>query len=176
MQLNEGLQYKDLEGMLKPTIHIDEFASKMGDDDNIVVVSFYVRDSNAAQDLVNWFEKGYDFVVDADRSPGEIKPNRYLVYIEMYRRNKTANNIAELLDDLTTLTEFASSDWIMKYQDHSMPFTIESFNGRVPTTPAEYRQRKEKELNEMRSVAGLPNKQVYERRADVRAWQALARI
>jgi len=30
-----------------------------------------------------WFEKGYDFVVDADRSPGEIKPNRYLVYVEL---------------------------------------------------------------------------------------------
>ena len=30
-----GLEYKCLEGMIKPTIHIDEFASKMGDDDDV---------------------------------------------------------------------------------------------------------------------------------------------
>ena len=36
--LYEGLGYKDLSGMMKSTIHIDEFSSKMGDDDEIVVV------------------------------------------------------------------------------------------------------------------------------------------
>ena len=55
-KLYEGLGYKDLEGMMKPTIHIDEFSSKMGDDDEIVVASFFVRDQQAAKDLVNWFE------------------------------------------------------------------------------------------------------------------------
>ena len=62
-QLNEGLEYKSLENMVKPTLHIDEFSSKMGDDDDIVVVSFYVTDNTAATDLVNWFEKGYEFKV-----------------------------------------------------------------------------------------------------------------
>ena len=171
-----GLQYKDLKGIMKSTVHIDEFASKMGDDDNIVVVSFYVRDNSAANDLVNWFEKGYDFVVDADRSPGEIKPNRYLVYVEIYRRNKTADNIADLLNDLTTLTEFEMSDWTMKYQGRSVPFTIEAFNKRVPNSPTEYRKRKESDLNEMRSAAGIAPKQIYERSADILALQALARI
>ena len=85
-QLNEGLEYKSMEGMLKPTLHIDEFASKMGDDDDICVISFYISDEEAAKDLVSWFEKGYDFVMDADRSPGEIDPNKYLVYIELKRR------------------------------------------------------------------------------------------
>ena len=56
--LTEGLRFKDLVGLVKPEIHVDEFASKMGDDDDIVVLSFYVRDQRAAVDLVNWFEKG----------------------------------------------------------------------------------------------------------------------
>ena len=99
--LTEGLGYKDLAGMLKNTIYIDDFSSKMGDDDEIVVASFYVRDRQAAVDLVNWFEKGYDFVLDADMSPGEVKPNRYLVYIELKRRNYTADNLASLLDDFS---------------------------------------------------------------------------
>lgn len=176
MHLTEGLQYKDLEGILKSTIHIDEFSSKMGDDDNIVVISFYVRDSNAADDLVNWFEKGYDFVVDADRSPGEIKPNRYLVYVEIYRRSKTANNIAELLHDLSTLTEFNQNKWTMKYQNNSYPFTVDTFNKLVPTTPSDYRDRAEKGLNEMRVIAGIPVKPVFKRTADMRELQSLARI
>ena len=41
--LNEGLEYKDMVGILKPTMHIDEFSSKMGDDDDVIVVSFFVR-------------------------------------------------------------------------------------------------------------------------------------
>ena len=61
--LTEGLGYKDLAGMMKSTMYIDDFSSKMGDDDEIVVASFYVRDRQAAIDIVNWFEKGYDFDV-----------------------------------------------------------------------------------------------------------------
>ena len=52
--LFEGLQYKDLEGIMKPTIHVDEFSSKMGDDEDIIVISFFVRDLQAAKDLVGW--------------------------------------------------------------------------------------------------------------------------
>ena len=105
-QLLEGLQFKDLDGMMKSTIHVDEFSSKMGDDEDIIVVSFFVRSKQAARDLMAWFEKGYDFVLDADTSPGEIKPNRYLVYVEMRRRSTAGGNVEMLLDDLSTLTEF----------------------------------------------------------------------
>ena len=104
--LTEGLGYKDLSGMMKSTMYIDDFSSKMGDDDEIVVASFYVRDRQAAVDLVNWFEKGYDFVLDADRSPGEIKPNRYLVYVEVKRRTSLPKQIEELVRDLASLTEY----------------------------------------------------------------------
>jgi len=101
--------------MMKPTIHVDEFSSKMGDDEDIVVISFFVRSKQAARDLMAWFEKGYDFVIDADQSPGEIKPNRYLVYVEIRRRNAAPTQVAELLDDLATLTEFDPDDWMMHY-------------------------------------------------------------
>ena len=30
---NEGLDFKALKGVLQPTLHIDEFSSKMGGDD-----------------------------------------------------------------------------------------------------------------------------------------------
>jgi hypothetical protein len=157
LQLSESLGFKDLEGMMKPTIHVDEFSSKMGDDDDIIVVSFFVRDAQAAKDLMSWFEKGYDFVLDADRSPGEIRPGRYLVYVEIRRRSTAGGNVEQLLDDLNTLTEFENSTaWTMHYRDQEIPFTSDAFDSTVPLTPRAYRERYEKDLNEVRVAAGLP--------------------
>jgi hypothetical protein len=162
--LSESLSFKDLDGLLKPTIHVDEFSSKMGDDDDIIVVSFFVRDPQAAKDLMNWFEKGYDFVVDADRSPGEIKPNRYLVYVELRRRSTAGGHVEQLLNDLNTLTEYEdSSDWSMHYKGKDIPFSRDAFDATVPLTPKEYRKRYDSELNEVRIAAGMSTKPIYEK-------------
>ena len=174
--LLEGLQYKDLEGLMKPSIHVDEFSSKMGDDADIIVLSFFVRDKQAARDLMAWFEKGYDFVLDADTSPGEIKPNRYLVYVEMRRRRAAAQNVQELLSDLTTLTEFDPSDWIMTYQGQQQPWDTEVFAKTVPLSPKDYVQDTESELNEWRVAAGLETKKIHEVTPELRALQAAAGI
>ena len=163
-QLFESLGFKDLDGLLKPTIHVDEFSSKMGDDDDIIVISFFVRDAQAAKDLMMWFEKGYDFVLDADRSPGEIRPGRYLVYVEIRRRSTAGGNVEQLLDDLNTLTEFEdSSAWTMHYRDQEIPFTRDAFDSTVPLTPRAYRERYEKDLNEVRVAAGIPVVTTYDR-------------
>jgi hypothetical protein len=172
--LSEGLQYRDLDGMMKPTIHVDEFSSKMGDDEDIIVLSFFVRDKTAAKDLVSWFEKGYDFVLDADRSPGEIKPNRYLVYIEIRRRSSAAENIATLLDDLSTLTEFEPSDWMVHYNDGKFSWNEQDFANAVPLTPDAYRASTDQDLNEWRSAAGLPEKLIYSVKKDLKELQAAA--
>jgi hypothetical protein len=164
-QLFESLSFKDLDGLLKPTIHVDEFSSKMGDDDDIIVVSFFVRDQQAAKDLMSWFEKGYDFVLDADRSPGEIKPGRFLVYVEIRRRSTAGANVEQLLDDLNTLTEWEdASAWTMHYRDKEIPFSRDTFDSTVPLSPRAYRERYEKELNEVRTAAGLPVTSIYDKR------------
>lgn len=173
-QLFEGLQYKDLDGIMKSTIHVDEFAAKMGDDDDIIVLSFFVRDAQAAKDLVGWFEKGYDFVLDADKSPGEIKPNRYLVYIEIRRRSAAPVHIQSLLDDLSTLTEFEPEDWEVHYADGKFPWSEEEFAKRVPLTPDAYRAKYDSELNEWRTAAGIKAKKIYETSDAVKSLQAMA--
>jgi hypothetical protein len=176
--LFESLGFKDMEGLIKPTIHVDEFSSKMGDDDDIIVISFFVRDPQAAKDLMSWFEKGYDFVLDADRSPGEIKPGRYLVYVEIRRRSTAGGYVEQLLDDLNTLTEYTGSqDWIMHYRDQEVPFSRDTFDSTVPLTPKAYRNRYEKELNEVRIAAGVPVVTTYNKRdRDLQIIQAAAGI
>ena len=163
--LSESLGFKDMEGLLKPTIHVDEFSSKMGDDDDIIVISFFVRDQQAAKDLMSWFEKGYDFILDADRSPGEIRPGRYLVYAEIRRRSTAGGHVEQLLNDLNTLTEYVGSqDWIMHYKDQEVPFSRDTFDNMVPLTPKAYRDRYEKDLNEMRVAAGMPVVTTYNKK------------
>lgn len=176
--LTEGLQFKDLVGMMKNTVHIDEFASKMGDDADIVVVSFFVRDKTAAEDIMHWFERGYDFVLDADVSPGEIKPSRYLVYAELKRRTTTGDNIQQMLDDFSTLTEFEGGNkWVMTYQGEDYPWSVETYNKLVPNSPQKYREENEEELNEMRIAAGVKPKTVHEKKAlDIKTIQSAAGI
>ena len=175
--LLEGLQYKDLEGMMKPTLHVDEFAAKMGDDDDIIVLSFFVRDLAAAKDLVGWFEKGYDFVLDADRSPGEIKPSRYLVYLELRRRRSAPQHVQTLLDDLGTLTEFDPEEWIFKYNGQDHEWSEKTFAELVPLTPDAYRATHEEDLNDVRTAAGLEPKRIHEKLPDdVKSLQSMAGI
>jgi hypothetical protein len=163
--LSESLDFKEMEGLMKPTVHVDEFSSKMGDDDDIIVISFFLRNQQAAKDLMNWFEKGYDFVLDADRSPGEIKPNRYLVYVEIRRRSTAGGHVEMLLNDLNTLTEFEDSkDWTMHYKGKEVPFTRDTFDRLVPSSPKAYRDSHEGELNEMRVAAGMPVVSTYDKR------------
>ena len=175
--LSEGLQYKDLEGMMKPRLHVDEFAAKMGDDDDIIVLSFFVRDLAAAKDLVAWFEKGYDFVLDADRSPGEIKPSRYLVYLELRRRRSAPQHVQTLLDDLSTLTEFSPEEWIIKYDGRDHEWSEEKFAELVPLTPDAYRATHEEDLNDVRTAAGIEPKRIHDKLPDdVKSLQSMAGI
>lgn len=162
--------------MIKPTLHIDEFVSKMGDDDDIIVASFMVRSKQAGLDLVNWFESGYDWVLDSDISPGEIRPGRWLVYIEMRRRKRAASWMEQALEDLETLTEFTADQWIMTYDDREYPWSPETFQNVVPLSPKEYRVSHEQDLNEWRVAAGLETRQIHEREPDIRKLQSAAGI
>jgi len=85
-QLNEGFEVGDLKDVLQDWFHVDEYKSKLGRDDKNCVISFAVDDKVAANDLVDFLERGYDFVLDADVSNSEISINRYLVFMEIPRR------------------------------------------------------------------------------------------
>ena len=172
-----AIEYKDLVGLVKPVVFCDEFEPKMGEVSDIIVVSFFVRDQQAANDLMNWWEKGYDFVVDADVSPGELKPGRYLVYVEIRRRSNAGQNVWQLLSDLNTLTEFEPEDWTLVYRDEEVPFTREAFDELVPRTPKEVESEISEELNEMRQAAGLAVKTYWDRKdPDLLAIQSAAGI
>ncbi len=165
-----ALDYMDLEGQLKDKITIDEYAAKMGKDSDIVTVTFTVNSKLAATDLVTWFERGYDFVLDASVSDGEIEPGQWLVFVEMDRRSKVPSRIITLLEDLETLTGIELGDWTAEIDGEEYEASEEIMKEKMILNPNEYESAKgsededeeaESELNEMRLRAGLDVKTNY---------------
>ena len=112
-QLNEGLRPLDLEEMIYPVFEIDTFKSKMGEDRDVVVVTFQAKDRFPARDLMEFIERGYNFVLDADVSSGENSQGEYSVFVEIERTPKLAEQIKELTYGIKKLTGL--DEWRFRY-------------------------------------------------------------
>lgn len=135
-QLNEELRPNDLHDLVSHVFEVDSYASKMGDDKDIVVLSFTVEDSSPAQDLVNFIEKGYDFVLDADTSPGELKDGKFKVFVEIERNKHVADQIKEVLDGVGKLTGIDEFKFRYYKSFNSMP--LEELASIIPTDKNAY--------------------------------------
>jgi hypothetical protein len=166
MQLNENLDYHDLAGQVISTLSVDEYSAKAGTDDEIVTLAFIVRGTQASQDITDWFERGYDWVLDAQVSEGEYVPGKNLVFVEMPRRTKSAERIIELLQDLETLTDIKLTEWTISVDGEEYDADVEVLKSVIISSPHDYREahpegEEEAELNEMREIAGIAHKDVY---------------
>jgi hypothetical protein len=177
--LNESLDYHDLEGQMLPVVSVDEYAAHMGKDSEIVTLAFTIKSEAAGNDLVDWFERGYDWVLDAQVSEGEIKPGQYLVFVEMNRRTSVPKRIIELLDDLETLTALPVKDWTIVVDDEEYSPEEDVLKQVITISPHDYRETEEveeEEINEMRERAGLEVKAIHadKQDADIRAFKSMA--
>lgn len=138
-QLFEGLEYGDLARLVHPELHADEFKSKMGEDKDIVVLSFKVTDKEPALDLVNFIEKSYDWVLDADASAGELDDGDFLVFAELERTPEVTDNIMEMIGDIINLTDQDIGEWAFQYQKagRKSELTREAL-AQIPGTPEAY--------------------------------------
>jgi hypothetical protein len=177
--LNEGLDFHDLEGQMIPTVTVDEYAAHMGSDSEIVTLAFTIKSEAAGNDLVDWFERGYDFVLDAQVSEGEVKPGQYLVFVEMNRRSSVPKRIIELLDDLETLTAIPVKDWTIVVDEEEHAPEEDILKQVITISPHDYREVEEveeEEINEMRERAGLEVKAIHadKQDAEIKAFKAMA--
>ena len=155
----EGLEKNDLARLVHPELHIDEYKSKMGKDEDIIVVSFKVTGREPAEDLVNFIEKGYDWVLDADVSAGEMDDGDFLVFVECDREPDVAKKLLDMLNDILNLTDQKLSDWKLRIRSSSseLPVSIENIVAQVPLNSADYLRRYgTKSIDEMRNAAGIP--------------------
>ena len=132
------LHAKDLEYLVSDIFEVDSYASKMGTDDDIVVLSFTVEDKGPADDLVNFIERGYDFVLDADSTPGELKDGRYKVFVEMERNRHVPSNIMEILDGVGKLTGIDGFKFRYYKSFKSLPVSEETLAETIPVSKQDY--------------------------------------
>ena len=137
-QLNEGLRAHDLEEMVHGIFEVDSFKSKMGEDQDVCVVSFKVKDRGPAKDLMEFIEKGYPFVLDSDVSAGEDNRGEYSVFVEISRTPKLAEQIKELMYGVKRLT--GVEDFKFKYHKDSAvrEATEENLRTHIPPTARDY--------------------------------------
>jgi hypothetical protein len=159
--INESLEGGDLKRLVHDEIHIDEYKSKLGDDKDVIVVSFKVHDKEPANDLVSFIEKGYDWVIDSDVSSGEMNDGDYIVFVELPRDKRGPERIVIMIEDIVRLTEIDVDEWRVRYyKDHTNhDLSVETLTRLIPLSPEEYDQEYGRErlvhLDKLKTAAGV---------------------
>jgi hypothetical protein len=138
--------------MISPVITLDQYKSKMGEDKGVVVVAFKANEKMPATDLMEFIEKGYRFVLDADISIGEERDGRYSVFVELERGPTVPKQIIEMLEGISQLCD--CEEWNFRYfKDANLyEVTVENLSQHVPLTENDYESKmaslKESEVKE----------------------------
>lgn len=140
-KLMEGLQRGDLRDCVNEVFSIDRYKSKMGEDRDTVVISFRVKEKYPAIDLMEFVEKGYGFVLDADMSAGEEQDGQYQVFVEIERTPKLPGQMRELMSGIGQLTD--CYNWKFRYQRSTgmIPFSEEKITEHVPMSSIDYENK-----------------------------------
>ena len=138
MNLNESLRAGDLRDLVKKVFEIDSYKSKIGKDEDVVVLSFTVDQEDPAKDLENFFEMGYSFILDADVSPGETDDGTYKVYVELERTRRAPEQIFELIEGVKKLTGLEQIRFRYFKSFKSLEVTVENLKTTVPTDKETY--------------------------------------
>jgi hypothetical protein len=136
--LNEGLRPLDLKEMVYPHFEVDTYRSKMGEDRDVCVVSFQVKDRAPAKDLMEFIEKGYHFVLDSDVSSGENEKGEYSVFVELSRSPRLADNIKEITYGVRKLTGIDDFKFSYHKEQAVHEATEENLKAHIPPTAGAY--------------------------------------
>lgn len=138
LNLTEGLRAGDLSDYVSEVFTVDQFRSKMGEDRDILVLGFKVKEKHPAIDLMEFIEKGYSFILDADMSAGEEHDGQYQVFVEIERTPALKEQLIDLLGGIGQITDCHS--WRFRYQKapSSVEFNEDTIAKNIPMTVEEY--------------------------------------
>lgn len=137
-----GLRAGDLKDLVYDIFEIDSYKSKMGSDEEIITLSFSVKEKSVAEDMVNFLERGYGFILDADATTGEQSDGTYKVFVELERNKDAPEQIMEIADGLQKLADmdrlrfryyknFKSKDLSQEALDEMLPIDPENYGIKV---------------------------------------------
>jgi len=109
--LTEGLFQGDLLDVISDEISIDEYKSKILDDDESIVVVFRTENRDAAYDLSSFIERGPFAVLDTEVSDRLADDGMFLLFLEMKRDKKFIKNFLLLMKKINNLAKRKMKDW-----------------------------------------------------------------
>ena len=114
MNLNEGLKQNDLEYLVSNYISVDQYTSKI-DDDNITV-AFFCNEKEVADDLRDFIEKIYYIEIrDIEISDSLTEDNKYILFVEFERNITFPKLLMDMIDSIDRVTN--NKDWKFKTFD-----------------------------------------------------------
>ena len=115
-QINEGVEFGDLQSLVSSDISVAEFEPKTGTENDVVVIGFFCKDEAPANDIATFIEKSTVDILDTEVSPNPDENGFYLVFVEVENEN-LMKKVFELLDDVSRLTEI--DEWSVDFYEGS---------------------------------------------------------
>ena len=124
-RLTEGMREGDLADLVLPLISVDEFISKV-DEQQSVVFGFYVHDQAAADDLNRFLQKSAVPILDTEISPAPDQHGYYMVFVELTDNERLADNVEDIITEIDSLVDI--DEWQLRVRNHPdlIPFTPEN--------------------------------------------------
>lgn len=137
-KVNESVQHNDLRSMIENNISVDQYKSKIGKDENIVVIAFKVKDKDPAMDLSQFIETGTG-AIDVDISPGPDDKGIYTVFAEFERKQNLYDLLSKVLEDIKQIDKSIEKWTFTSYENKDLQeWGQETFNNSVITSSYDY--------------------------------------
>ena len=123
--LTEGVRQGDLEYMVSQFISVDQYSTKINNDN--IVVSFFVKEQDAATDMGDFLSKNFfDIINDIEVSDSPTCNGDYQVFLEMERNKYFPEKLCKITKILELLT--GEQDWCFKTfkTERSLPLSKEN--------------------------------------------------
>jgi hypothetical protein len=145
-----SLKNGDLEGTILQKVSIDEFEAKAGNEEDVIVVAFYLTDQEPADDLNTFIQRGVVDTLDVEVSPNTDEEGRYLVFVEMSRDDTFPYKFQALLKDIKNVA--GKINWeVNTYlaDDRIFASTDPALYNSLILTPDDYVPKEEFKMKEM---------------------------
>lgn len=114
MIIKEGLRQNDLKYLVSNYISVDQYTSKL-DDDNITV-AFFCNEKEVAEDLKDFIEKIYYIEIkDIEISDSLTDDNKFILFVEFERNINFPKMIMDIIDSINKVT--GNDNWKFKTFD-----------------------------------------------------------
>jgi len=155
------VKYGEMENLVTPTISIDQYAPKIGEANETVVVAFEVKFEQPARDLSNLIETDVTEHLDVDVSEGPNGEGNTMVFVEFNRDSglyEKIMNIVKVASQVTGITE-----WKYNYYkgNEARDLTEDNLSSTVISDATKYvlshppKKDVDESLERIRNLAGL---------------------